>query len=450
MTIFESTRRHVLALGAAMLAAVLAGGATAALKAPDNPRPIVFVHGNGDTAALWQVVMWRFESNGYPRNRLFAVDLRNPTARTDDNIPEPGKSGTEDVKDQLAAFVARVIETTSAPKVALVGNSRGANTIRNYVKNGGGAAFVSHVVLGGGVNHGVFDNPAILPNFEFNGASPFMQQLNEGPNEVVDGVKFYTMRSDFFDLYAQEDGRFILTAGFPTGVSYDAPELDGARKNVVLRGVDHREASYSPRAFRHTYEFITGDEPSTVKIKREEKSRLNGRITGLTSGLYNNNGVEGAELAIYAVDPATGARRGDARYRKTTGAGGVWGPFVADPKTSYEFVVKVPGQPITHIYRSPFPRGSNTIHLRPAEVVSDPEQGSVIILTRPRGYFDVDDTLRFDGERPQYSDDPVPNESAVTIRTPFARAAHRARFEDEVIGLRNWPEGHVAIAEFSY
>jgi triacylglycerol esterase/lipase EstA (alpha/beta hydrolase family) len=40
---------------------------------------------------------------------------------------------------------------TGAPKVALVGNSRGANTIRNYVKNGGGASVVSHVVLGGGV-----------------------------------------------------------------------------------------------------------------------------------------------------------------------------------------------------------------------------------------------------------------------------------------------------------
>ncbi|MBP8148864.1 MAG: twin-arginine translocation pathway signal, partial [Limnohabitans sp.] len=27
------------------------------------PVPIVFVHGNGDSANLWQTTLWRFESN---------------------------------------------------------------------------------------------------------------------------------------------------------------------------------------------------------------------------------------------------------------------------------------------------------------------------------------------------------------------------------------------------
>jgi hypothetical protein len=31
------------------------------LRAAERP-PIVFVHGNGDTAALWQTATWRFES----------------------------------------------------------------------------------------------------------------------------------------------------------------------------------------------------------------------------------------------------------------------------------------------------------------------------------------------------------------------------------------------------
>jgi pimeloyl-ACP methyl ester carboxylesterase len=242
------------------------------------------------------------KSNGYPRNRLFAIDLRNPTARTDNNLPEAGKSSTEDVKKQLAAFVTQVRRQTGAPKVALVGNSRGANTIRNYVKNGGGAAVVSHVVLGGGVNHGVFNNPAILPNNEFNGASSFMKQLNAGPNEVVAGVKFYTMRSDRFDLFAQPDGRFIGLPGVPTRVSYDGPALRGALANVVLPRFDHREASYAPRAFANTFKFITGREPSTLAIRSETRPRLSGRITGLTSGLYNNIGVEGVRLHIYAVN----------------------------------------------------------------------------------------------------------------------------------------------------
>jgi hypothetical protein len=64
-----------------------------------------------------------------------------------------------------------------------------------------------------------------LPDSEFNGASAFMRQLNAGPNEVVAGVKFYTLRSDYFDKYAQPDGRFLGLPGVPTGVSYDGPAL---------------------------------------------------------------------------------------------------------------------------------------------------------------------------------------------------------------------------------
>jgi triacylglycerol esterase/lipase EstA (alpha/beta hydrolase family) len=104
MNILKITRRGILTLGAVLLGIAL--GAPAPSLAND-PIPIVFVHGNGDTAGLWQVIMWRFESNSYPRNRLFAVDLANPTARTEDSIPEPGKSSTADVKNQLADFVAR-------------------------------------------------------------------------------------------------------------------------------------------------------------------------------------------------------------------------------------------------------------------------------------------------------------------------------------------------------
>lgn len=82
--------------------------------------------------------------------------------------------------------------------------------------------------------------------------------------------------------------------------------------------------------------------------------------------------------------------------------------------------------------------------------MQNPADGSVVILTRPRGYFGVDDTLLFDSARPAISTDPVPNESTATIRVPFAQASHKAQFAGEVIGLRNWPMGHVAIAEFTY
>ena len=39
--------------------------------AADIP-PILFVHGNGDHAALWITTLWRMESNGVARDRMLA------------------------------------------------------------------------------------------------------------------------------------------------------------------------------------------------------------------------------------------------------------------------------------------------------------------------------------------------------------------------------------------
>ena len=52
--------RRTLLLGTAA-STLLAACATTSSTAPP---PIVFVHGNGDTAALWMTTLWRFESNG--------------------------------------------------------------------------------------------------------------------------------------------------------------------------------------------------------------------------------------------------------------------------------------------------------------------------------------------------------------------------------------------------
>ncbi len=446
MTVRIAVTRRAVLLACALFAAV----ATPASGARDGDRrPIVFVHGNGDSAAEWMVTLWRFESNGYPRDRLFAVNLRFPTARTLDDEPEAGTSSSAEAAKRLAGFVEDVLAETGARKVALVGNSRGATVVRNFVENGGGADVVSHVALGGGVNHGVFNSPFIRPTSEFNGASPFMQQLNKGADEVVEGVKFLTLRSDLFDKYAQPDGRFVFgIPGLPTGISYDAPALKGA-KNIVLPGVDHREAAMGRDAFPEIFEFLTGEEPRRLRVKAERRPLLDGVVTGLTAGLYDNVPVEGADLKIFEVDPRSGERRGEAVHDVTTGRDGAWGPFEADPDAAYEFVLDVPGQPVTHIYRSPFLRGSQIVHLRPAEVVPDGNAGSVVILTRPSGYFGVEDRLTFDGARPSVSTDPVPNVATATLRVPFEQASHRARFGDQTIACLNWPKGHVTIVEFN-
>lgn len=83
-------RRLLLLLAAAGLA--LAG--CAVRPSLEEAPPIIFVPGNGDSAALWQTTVWRFESNGWPRERLYAVNMPYPLARDVDNQPQAGRSST--------------------------------------------------------------------------------------------------------------------------------------------------------------------------------------------------------------------------------------------------------------------------------------------------------------------------------------------------------------------
>src|ERR1700688_4946875 len=99
--------------------------------------PILFVHGNGDQAALWMTTLWRMESNGVPRDRMFAINFTDPLARTDDSVPQPNRSSTEDQRRELGEAIKQLQRRSGAPRVALVGNSRGGNSIRSYIKSGG-------------------------------------------------------------------------------------------------------------------------------------------------------------------------------------------------------------------------------------------------------------------------------------------------------------------------
>lgn len=438
----------------AFLLLLLALGACAGLPPGGEPRPpVIFVHGNGDTAALWHTTVWRFETNGYDRKLLHAIDFRYPLARSVDANPQPLRSSTADAMQELAAKVAEVRKLTGSDKVVLIGNSRGGNAIRNYVKNGGGAAYVSHAILCGTPNHGVSDWEESRGN-EFNAKGPFLMQLNAGPNEVVEGVRFMTIRSDSNDKFAYPDGRFIGKPGRPTNVGFDGPELKGA-ENVVIPKIDHRETAYGPEAFAQMFRFITGRPPARMQIAAERSVVLDGKVNGVEGGVPTNLPVAGARVEVFEVAADSGERRGPAVHAKTTGADGLWGPFSARSDVHYEFVVTAPGHSITHIYRSPFPRSSALIHLRPATISkNDAAAGSVVSISRPRGYFGHGrDVFTLDAVVPPGINEGVPGVAVGKLLLPAGPLrAVPARFNDERITVRNWPakDGHVVFAEFHY
>lgn len=462
-------RACVLALAASTL--FLASCATGPFSGAQDGAtpPIVFVHGNGDSAALWQTTFWRFESNGWPRERLHAINLPYPLARDDDGKPQAGRTSTDEHMEYLKAEIQNVLKATGADKVILVGNSRGGNAIRNYVETEskrGGAVKVSHAILGGTPNHGVHAIKGYREANEFSGAGPFLTRLNAPKNaagdEVIGPVKWMTIRSDSNDKFAQPEGTWVGLKGKETNVTYAGPELKGAA-NVVIPRIDHRETSFSAPAFEATYRFITGAAPKSLEIQAEAPIDLSGKITGMgvnptdpASGNFSNNlALPGAQLEIFAVSSdgdKAGARIGDAAYKKTIGADGKWGPFRAQADMPYEFVISAPGYATTHIYRSPFPRSSAIVNMRAERIAStDKEAKSIVILTRPRGYFDVSrDKMTLDGKAPPG----IPPTGAGLSASKLLLAedidrAITAEFNGERITGRTWSaaQGHVVLLE---
>ncbi|MGH6680115.1 MAG: hydrolase, partial [Bradyrhizobium sp.] len=117
----NSTRRTFLKATAALplltsplVAPALAATAPSGSGASDIP-PMLFVHGNGDSAALWITTLWRMESNGIARDRMFAINFTDPSARSDDTVAQPNRSSTEDQRRELGEAIKALKRSTGAP-----------------------------------------------------------------------------------------------------------------------------------------------------------------------------------------------------------------------------------------------------------------------------------------------------------------------------------------------
>ncbi|HEV2673732.1 MAG TPA: hydrolase [Aliidongia sp.] len=441
-----------LEVGLRFLAALFALAPLPAVAAEADP-PILFVHGNGDSAALWETDIWRFESNGYDPALLSAVDFPHPMARAADDVPEPNRSSTADQTAELKQAVDQVLAATGRTRLVLVGSSRGGYPIRDYIRNDGGRATVALAILAGVPNHGVFALPFKRAS-EFNGDGPFLSGLNRPP-EADPGVRFVTLRSDHLDKFAQRTGRFVGFPYVPTFVNHDGPALEGAR-NIELPGLDHRESAFHRLAFQEMYRAVTGHDPATLDPTPIDHPVLDGLVSGTENGAPTNLPLVGATVELYEVDPATGVRLGPAVHRRTIDADGRWGPFTGSPTAYYEFVVAAAGYPTSHIYRTPFPRSWRYLDLRlaPLDPAHRARAGSLVTLVRPRGYLAHGrDVFTIDGTEPPGVDDGIPAVDAVT--RGFDAGPSRSvpvALNGERMTVRTFPlaDDQVVFAEFHY
>ena len=143
-------------------------------------------------------------------------------------------------------------------------------------------------------------------------------------------------------------------------------------------------------------------------------------------------------------------RQGAALKQTLVGADGLWGPVTVAPTDALEFEIVAAGYPTTHIYRSPFPRSSDIVHLRPQPFGKDDAAAtSVLYMARPRGYFFIGrDMISLDGVAPSDILAGVPTTATTRLVTSVGRSV-RGVFNGEAIVARTWPaaEKQVSVIE---
>ncbi|CAO5191231.1 conserved exported hypothetical protein [Frankia sp. AiPs1] len=314
---------------------------------PDTARlPLLFVPGNLGTGDQFEVQAQRFASNGYPADRIAALDYDASTATPPEN----------QVFAQIDTEITRLLAASSMKQVDLVAQAEGAGLAIHYLASTAArAARVAHLVSVAG------PQPA-------------------GPPRGVRTLAVW-------------------------GVGDPTRRIAGAQ-NVRFPADDRAELLTSPGTFKQMYQFLTGEDPFTTDVfPQPGQIELAGRVL-----LYPAEAGAGpARLELYRVDPKTGRRlpQGLQGFVNLP-PDGTFGPLRADGTSSYEFAVTPPGEPVHHFYYEPFRRTDQLIRLltsRPAEEIGggmavSPRQTDLVV-TRGREWWGdqgaASDRLTVDG-----------------------------------------------------
>jgi triacylglycerol esterase/lipase EstA (alpha/beta hydrolase family) len=158
-----------------------------------RPEPVVLVHGTfGDKKSLLDDLSAAMVAEGFC---VYSFDYGN---RGTGDIPTSAK--------QLKAFVEKVLGSTGAAKVSMVGHSQGGMMPRYYIKFLGGAPYVDDLVGLSPSNHGTEivadpDNPltgGLCPACNQQAAgSDFLNRLNA--DDETPGRVSYTQISTRYD-----------------------------------------------------------------------------------------------------------------------------------------------------------------------------------------------------------------------------------------------------------
>ena len=276
-TMSISRPRRATSLGtvlASMAAALLLLAASASAAAPDpapagsndfsckpsaaHPRPVVLVHGlAASQGANWGYMSPRIKAAGYC---VFSLTYGRDSRL--DALPLPYSPGgvirMQESSKQLKALVAKVLQSTGAHKVDIVGHSEGTVMPRWYMEKRGGARFVRRFV-------------ALTPLWRGTeiGGTAYLRDVAEpfglaGP--IVDTVAQlcascpqFLRGSDFLNTLNRDGEKIpgvvhtnIATATDELVVPYTSGLMNDGGKNIVLQDVcptdlsEHAAVAFDP------------------------------------------------------------------------------------------------------------------------------------------------------------------------------------------------------------
>ena len=215
-----------------------------------HPYPVVLVHGTfGDMTDSWQALSPLLANNGYC---VFALDYGGSAGN-----PIQAYGPIETSAAELSTFAARVLSSTHAPKVDIVGHSQGGMMPRYYMKFLGGAAKVHTLVGLAPSNHGTnldglvdllnafpsgaqFNVPSCTACTEQIEGSAFLQKLNTG-GDTIRGVSYTVIETKYDEVVTP------YTSAFLSGPAVTNITL---QSQCPLDLSDHLAVIYDPIALR--------------------------------------------------------------------------------------------------------------------------------------------------------------------------------------------------------
>jgi len=215
--------------------------------------PVVFVHGNGDSAAGWSSVRAAFVKAGYTDCDLFGITWLSAIAR---KLPQGNfHDGTK--ADRIADFVDDVLKYTAKSEVDVIGHSMGVTVslhalerrelpVRRFIGIAGGIRGLDSCLLVGPANpvastcgsQNVFDAetfgfyPAFNPRMEEGGFRAFPASHP--------ATKFFTIRAGSHDEIVCNTGADCDSSLFVAGANVRA-QLDVGEGHPVVKGFDDSE-----------------------------------------------------------------------------------------------------------------------------------------------------------------------------------------------------------------